>query len=289
MRAVFDSANMAGVKIIAQVPLTFDVASGGTTHAPLAYVSVGGLPPVRYVVDTGSDVHLLTEDLADDLDLDKQPGEEGVDHSGATMPSWSVGSVAALVGDAALELHNVVVIPAPPPFLGFGIRGVLSPQHLHPSAMAVIDTASNELVLLDATDDEVSNFLHDRLPGMAVHKLARDPDSAAVVVRGGIEGYADVRALLDTGGKKTEFAAGAVPGLVGGEMQRLGGGVSGASYEGVFVGPQTLVIGGARLSVPDLALRQQMHDTEAIVSMDVLRGTVIAAAADLDRPVFFAL
>ena len=132
-------------------------------------------------------------------------------------------------------------------------------------------------------------FLRDRLPGREIHELPRDPNSGAVVVRGGIEGFAEVRALLDTGGKKTEFAASAVPGLVGGEMQRLGGGVSGAGYEGGFVGPQTLIVGRARLAVPDLAIRQQMHDTDAIVGMDVLRGTILAAAADLTRPVFLAI
>ena len=289
MRAVFDSASMSGgMKILAQVPLIYDVASGGTTHSPLAYVSVGGLSPARFVLDTGSDVHLLNEDLADELALDKQPGEEGTDHSGATMPSWSVGDVPATLGDADLVLRDVIAIPAPPPFPGFGIRGILSPQHLHPTATAVMDMATNELLLIEASDDDLRSLLRDRLPGMTVHQLARDADSGAVVVRAGIEGYPEVRAVLDTGGKETEFAVSAVPGLIARQMQRLGAGVSGGGYEGGFVGPQTLIVGDARLSVPDLAIREQIHDVDAILSMDALRGTVIAAGADLSRPVFLA-
>ena len=98
--------------------------------------------------------------------------------------------------------------------------------------------------------------------------------------------FDEVRALIDTGGKRTEWAAQAVPGLVGGEAQRLGDGVSGSGYQGGLAGSQTLLIGGHRLVVPDLAVRPQMHDTDAIIGMDVLRGTVVACAADVDRPVF---
>ncbi|HUR17303.1 MAG TPA: aspartyl protease family protein [Candidatus Limnocylindrales bacterium] len=278
----------SAMKVIAQLPLSYELASGGTTHSPLTYVSVGGLEPARFVLDTGSDVHLFNEDLADELGLDKQPGEEGTDHSGATMPSWSVGDVPAAMGNVPLLLRDVIAIPAPPPFPGFGIRGILSPQHLHPTAIAVMDMANDELLLVEASDEEVLDFLRDRLPGIEVQRLGRDPDSGAVVVRAGIEGYPEVRAVLDTGGKETEFTVSAVPGLIAREMQRLGAGVSGGGYEGGFVGPHTLLLGGARLSVPDLAVREQIHDVDAIVSMDALRGTVIAAAADLARPVFLA-
>ena len=51
--------------------------------------SVGGIDTLL-VLDTGSDVHILTKELVDELGLDVEEGEEGVDHSGATMPSWSV-------------------------------------------------------------------------------------------------------------------------------------------------------------------------------------------------------
>jgi hypothetical protein len=276
------------VNVLVRTLLTYGVASGGTTHAPLALVSVGGLPAARFVLDTGSDVHLFNEDLADELGLDKEPGEEGTDHSGATMPSWTVGDVQATLDGLAVSLREVVAIPAPPPFPGFGIRGILSPHILHPTAYAVIDTAAGELLLVDGSDAEVADFLRARSPDMELVELRRETGQQ-VVVRAAIEGFAEVRALIDTGGKKTEFAMAAVPGLLAGKSERLGGGVSGAEYHGGFVGPQTLVIGGARLTVPDLAVRDQVHDVDGIISMDVLRGTVVAAAADVERPAFLLL
>ena len=82
------------MEVICRTPITFSVLDTGTTHAPMVLASIGGTEAARYVLDTGSDVHLLNEDLADELGLHKEPGEEGTDHSGATMPSWNVGDVS---------------------------------------------------------------------------------------------------------------------------------------------------------------------------------------------------
>jgi hypothetical protein len=49
------------------------------------------------------------------------------------------------------------------------------------------------------------------------------------------------------------------------------------------------VVDGRRLQIPSLAIRQQMHDPQGIVGMDVLRGTVLACAADLSRPVLWCV
>ena len=121
------------VEILARVPITFDTLDGSPQHAPLVVGSVGGIE-TRFVLDTGSEVHILTKELVDSLGLEVEPGEEGVDHSGATMPSWSVEDVALSLGGLALTLRDVVSIPAPPPSRRKGIGGILSPQHLHPTA-----------------------------------------------------------------------------------------------------------------------------------------------------------
>jgi hypothetical protein len=278
------------LRVIARVPITFEVLSGGTTHAPMVIASVGGTPAARYILDTGSDVHLLNEDLADELGLEKRPGEEGTDHSGSTMPSWSVDDVALAIGDASVTLTNVVVIPAPPPFVAFGVRGILSPQHLHPTAFAVIDMTAHELLLVDGSDAEVAALLRERSPSRQVLQLKREP-AGMTVITAAIEPFAEVATLLDTGGKRTEFAAAAVPGLASGEAVDLGGGVSGGRYHGGAAGQQTLIVGGARLEVPDLAIRAgDMHPkTDGLIGMDVLRGTVVACATDTARPLFWVV
>src|SRR5688572_8065202 len=109
------------VDILVRVPITFDAADRAT-HAPLVVGSVGGVETLL-VLDTGSDVHILTKELVDQLGLDVEEGEEGVDHSGATMPSWSVADARLELGDAALTLRDVVSIPAPAPFVSGGIGG----------------------------------------------------------------------------------------------------------------------------------------------------------------------
>lgn len=78
------------MKVLAQLAIAYRVNDGGTTHAPMIVAEMGGRER-RLILDTGSEVHLLTENLADELGLAKEPGDEGTDHSGATMASWAVG------------------------------------------------------------------------------------------------------------------------------------------------------------------------------------------------------
>jgi hypothetical protein len=276
-------------RVVARAPISFELASGGTTHAPLIEAAVGGAAPARYVLDTGSDVHLINEDLADELGLAKEPGEEGTDHGGASVPSWDVGDVAFEISGAVLTLRGVVAIPAPAPFKTGGIRGILAPQLLHPTAWAVIDLVADEFMLLEATDDEVVAILESGSPTLRTLTLARDRDEQNVVVGASIDGFAEVAALLDTGGKATEFSAGALPGLAAATAVRLGGGVSGTDYHGGSIGAHTLMVGGHRIPIADLRLREQIHGPQGIVGMDVLRGTILACAADAARPVFWQL
>ena len=276
-------------RVLARAPLTFEIASGGVTHAPLLFAALGGSAPARYVVDSGSDVHLLNEDLADELGLAKQPGEEGVDHAGNTMPSWSVGDVPAVVDGLDLVLRDAVAIPAPPPFPGYGIRGILSPQNLHPEAWTVIDTAAGELLLLEATDEAAADYLSARTPALRLLTLSRDADFPSLVVPAALDGFAEMPTMLNTGGKQTEYSASALPSLRPQVTGRLGGGVSGADYVGGSVGRQTLLVGGARVVIEDVHLREQMHEPQGLVGMDVLRGTVLTLATDLSRPVFWQI
>lgn len=272
------------MNVLARRPITFTVAGGGTSHAPMIIASINGLVG-RFVLDTGSEVHLLNEDLADELGLIKEPGEEGTDHSGATMPSWNVGDVKMALGALGVNLAEVVVIPAPAPFPAWGIRGILSPHNLHPTALTVIDMVADELLLLEGSDPEVEASLHERSPALSLLTLPRDPAFTSVVVRAAIEPYSEIPTMLNTGGKATEFSSTAVPGLYGADSRRLGGGVSGADYVGSLAGPQTLLIGDVRVPIPALRVRSVMHDPQGIIGMDVLRGTVLTSGADPARNV----
>jgi hypothetical protein len=274
------------MRLHARVPITFEGIDGQTQHAPLAIATLGGRT-TRFVLDTGSDVHLLNEDLADALGLDKVAGEEGVDHGGATMPSWSVGAVAMDLGEARLTLHDVVAIPAPPPFPGWGVGGILAPQMLHPTAAAVLDLVRGELLLADGSDDELEAFLRDRSPDLTLLRLPRDVTAANVVVRAAIAGYPEIPTLVDTGGKRTEASAASVPGILAAESGALGRGVGGNEFTGASAGRQTIVVAGQRIPVRDLAVRPAMHGAQCLIGMDVLRGTVLTCAADINRPVFW--
>ena len=273
--------------VLARAPVTFSVLDTGTTHAPMLFASIGGTEAARYVLDTGSDVHLLSEDLADELGLDKQPGEEGTDHSGATMPSWNVGDISMNLGGLELSLRDVVAIPAPPPFPGHGIRGILSPQNFHPTAWAIIDMVKDELLLVEGTDSEVADLLRTRSPELSLLQLPRHADFPSVVVPATLEAFEEMPTLLNTGGKGSEYSASALAGMASRSSERLGGGVSGADYVGWSVGPQSVVLDGHRVAIPALKVRQEMHDPQGMVGMDVLRGTVLACAADVGRPVFW--
>ena len=272
-----------GVQVVTRVPISFEAADR-RTHAPLVSGSVGGIDTLL-VLDTGSEVHILTKELVDRLGLEVEEGEEGIDHSGATMPSWSVADVALTLGAAELTLGDIVSIPAPAPFVTGEIGGALSPQHLHPTAAVVIDLAGDELLLVEGDDDELEAWLAERSPSLATLSLDRDPAFTTVVVPAAVRPFDEIPMLINTGGKRTEFSRAAVPGLGAGSQERLGGGVSGADVIGSSAGAQVIVVAGHEVPVAQLAVRETMHDPQGMVGMDVLPGSIVACAADRARRV----
>jgi hypothetical protein len=275
-------------RVLTRVPITFAGADGSVQHAPLVAGAVGGVERL-FVLDTGSDVHILTKELVDELGLPCTPGEEGVDHSGATMPSWAVPDVTLALGCLDATLADVVSIPAPAPFPGRGIGGIVSPQHLHPAAVCVIDLVRDALALVEGDDTTVVAWLARRAPGLTTLSLERDDSFGSVVVPGAVRPFAERPTLLNTGGRRTEFSRASVPGLGHGSAERLGGGVSGAAVIGADAGAQVLLVGGQEVRVAGLAVRETMHDPQGMVGMDVLRGTVLACSADRTRPVVWQI
>lgn len=262
-----------------RAPITFRAADGSTVHAPLVAATVAGVDTLL-VLDSGSEVHLLTTETAERAGLLLTEGEEGTDHSGASLPSWSAGDVAMLVGGEELTLRGVVVIPPPAPFPGWGVGGILSPQHLNPRARVVIDLVEDELLLLDGSLADNELWLARRSPAATTLSLERDGKTTTPVVSAAIEPFAETQAMLNTGGRRTEFDETVVPGLTGGDPERLGGGVSGADVVGALAGDQVLVVAGAKIRLPSLAVRREMGYPSGLIGMDVLRGTVLALDAD---------
>ena len=161
---------MDGLTTLLDVPIRFDVGDK-TTHAPMIDCVVNGTP-TRLILDTGSTDHVLTIELARAAGLPHEPGEAGTDHAGESVDSWFVGDVALEIDGVAFGLHDAVAIAGPAPFEGWGVGGFLSPQHIHPTAQAVIDLAGDRLILVDGDDAAIDGVASCAVAG-AVAPRAR--------------------------------------------------------------------------------------------------------------------
>ena len=97
------------MEILFDEPITFIGADGEPTHAPMVAGSVLG-EATRFIVDTGSTDHILTKELADRVGLSAEPGEEGIDASGASVASWTLGDVRVQIGETSHTLTSVIAI-----------------------------------------------------------------------------------------------------------------------------------------------------------------------------------
>ena len=281
--------------IVLRAPIHFVTQDGQPVHAPMVLATVGAIR-TRLILDTGSDVHLLTREVAEAAGLALHAIDSGTDHSGTVMDSWLLGDVPVTFDEAAdatgaagapLTLAGVVAIPAPDAFTRHGIGGGLSPQRLHGSAWAVIDQVDDELVLAEADAASLAAWLGERHPGADVLRIQRRPGIDLPIVQVAVEPHAPVAVLVNTGGRHTEFEPGTVPGVGAGELERIGTGVSGAAVMGARAGRQALAVGGRHVPVEDLMLRTGIGDPPAMIGQDVLRGTVVAVAPDAGRPVLW--
>jgi len=276
--------------MVLRAAIHFETQAGEPVHAPLVLAAIGAFH-TRLILDTGSDVHLITAELAEAACLGLAGLDAGTDHSGSTMDSWAVGDVELELDEAegakGLRLRDVVAIPAPAAFTRQGIGGIISPQRLHATAFPVIDEIDDELVLIDGPAAGVPAWLRGRHPSREVVAIARRPRDDRPIVEAAIEPHGPVPVLLNTGGRHTEFEPGTVPGLEAGTAERIGTGVSGAAVMGGTAGPQVLRIGEHRVRVPSLMLRTGMGDPPAMIGQDVLRETVVALGPDPSTPVFW--
>jgi hypothetical protein len=278
------------VRIVLRAPMHFDAQGGAPIHAPVVLATIGAFH-TRLILDTGSDVHLLTAELAEAAGFALTVLDTGTDHANASMDSRIVDHMPIMLdeaeGEPRLDLRDVVAIPAPEAFTRHGIGGALSPQRLHASAFAVIDEAADELRLVDGDPESIRDMLQERGPTSEVVTLARRARADVPIVDAAILPFAPVPTLVNTGGRHTEFERDAVPGLAAAALERIGTGVSGAAVLGGRAGRQLLEIAGHRVEVPELMLREGMGDPPAMIGQDVLRGTVVAMGPDPSTPVFW--
>jgi hypothetical protein len=273
------------LRILIDAPIGFDVP-GGTSHAPMIEAWIGGVA-TRLILDTGSDTHVLTIELARAAGLPADPGEAGTDHAGASVESWTLGPVPGRLGDLAVVLDDAVAITGPAPFEAWGVGGFLSPQRLHPTASAVLDLASDRFFLVDpeGDPDAMATWLTDRSPALKALSLPRVAGEATPVVAGSIDPFPPVPTMLNTGGRGTEFAAAAVPGLSGVEPDRLGHGVGGSAVRGSVAVDRILRVGDATFTVSEVLVRDRIDSMLGLIGMDILRGTVLVVSADEREPV----
>jgi hypothetical protein len=268
-----------------EVPITFDVG-GEATHAPMVEANVAGTS-TKFIVDTGSTDHILTRELADRVGLNSEPGEPGTDGVGASVPSWTLGDVPVQIGDQDFTLQAVVAIMGPAPFAGWGIGGILSPQHLHPTAHVVVDLLDRRLTFVEGALLGVVALVAARSPTLRPLTLDRAAGDSTILVHACIDPFDPVVTMLDTGGKRTEFVPSAVPGLRGRRRGSGGRGVGGGQAFGAEVENQTLRVGDTTLAVPTLLLRDDIGNAPGLIGMDILRGTVLVVSADEQQPVIW--
>jgi hypothetical protein len=278
-------------RIVLRAPIRFDAQDGTPIHAPLVLATIGAVQ-TWLVLDTGADVHLVTREVAEAAGLALSSLETGTDHAGAQIDSWLAGDVPLRLDDAQpgptpLMLRDVVVIPAPAAFLERGIGGGLSPQRLHESAYAVIDEIAEELLLVDGPPEAVRDLLLGRREAPPVLLLSRRETDDVPIVEASVEPHRAVPFLVNTGGRHTELGPAAAPGLRGGALERIGGGVSGSDVMGAAGGAQVLRLGDRRVALPSVMLRPGLDDPPAMLGQDVLRGTVVAVAPARSRPVLW--
>jgi len=281
-------AETSGDDVILDVPLLFAVEGGDLVHSPMVHARVGGVA-TRLILDTGATDHVLTKPLIDRAGAPTVPAEDGTDHAGAAVASWSVGDLEVAIGPATFDLHDVVAIASPGPFDAWGVGGFLSPQHLHPTARVLVDLVGDRLVVVDMRDRDrasVDAWLAARLPDHRPLELARDPASRTVAVAATIDGSAPVATMLNSGGRGTEFARAVAGSLAGGAEARAGShGISGAAGMGADAGSRDLLVGGVRVAVARLVVRDEIDEVGGIIGMDVLRGTALICSADPSKPV----
>jgi hypothetical protein len=102
------SSEAPAIRALLRAPIHFDAQTGEPGHAPMVLATIGAIH-TRLILDIGSDVHLLTRELAEAGGLALTSVEVGTDHAGSNLDSWLVGDNRPIV-DAAVEPHPALPV-----------------------------------------------------------------------------------------------------------------------------------------------------------------------------------
>lgn len=266
----------------------FFQAAGSPQHAPLVRGRIGGQDGL-FILDTCSTHHILMLDFARDVGLRSCGTDLGTDHAAASVPSEMLEPAAVHIEGTSLPLTDLVGIDAPPPLARMGIAGILSPQHLLPQGVAVLDFVSDRLFLLTGSTEDVVSCLESCAPGFFLLSLERAAEGRIPLVHAAIEPFDAVPTSFNTGGKEVEFSMAAVPGLGLNHPCGHGHGLGGSPVVGSTVTGRTLRLQNKRLAVANLLVRETLGDARHAgdIGMSLLKHTILAVGAT--GPVWWAL
>ncbi|MGH3467524.1 MAG: aspartyl protease family protein [Gemmatimonadales bacterium] len=273
------------MRLLGEQPISFEV-DGQPAHAPMIDARVDGVETC-FIVDTGSTDHVWTRHFVGQLDIESLPTEPGIDHAGASTPTWTVGKATVEIADVALTINNVVAIDGPPQFEAWKVGGFLSPQGLSSDYWVVIDFVADRLSLIDADPLSSSTWIDEAFPDLK-HLVLERKSRDLLVVDSSLEPQAPVATMLNTGTEETEFAIHAVPHLLGDHDIR-GRGASGAEVSGRVVSGQVLRVGETRFKLPALLIREEMPGPPGMIGMDLLKSTVLAISPEPSDPVHWLI
>lgn len=270
--------------VLFEVPITFDVGAR-TVHSPMVQVKVNGIE-TKLILDTGATAHVLTLDLVRRARMAAQPTDPGTDHTGARVPSWSLGTVPIDIDGYVLSFADVQAIEGPAVFKEWGIGGFLSPQSLHQDGWVVIDLIGDALMFVEVEEAAMTTWLSERFPTLEPLKVTREPGEA-VRILASIEPFGPVVTMLNTGTPETEFARSSLVNLKGTRADGAGFGVSGAEVAGAVVKDQTLRVGDLTVPIDTLFVRDEVapEHPDGQIGMDVLRRTVLAISTDVEQSI----
>ena len=269
------------VRVLLAAPLCYDVGER-SVHCPIAEVEIGGTR-TKMIVDTGATDHVLTLEVARQAGLPLTSGAPGTDVAGATVPTSYIDRVEVSIANLITTFSDVPAIEGPAPFAAWGVGGFLSPQRLHADATVVLDLVRNELIVLAGSADACRTHLAERFKGCLI--VAGDRHLAGTLgVKVAVLPHDEVVGIFDSGAGSTDVAAVAVAGATSSEGASARG-VSGSEFEARRLSDQVLAIAGVRFPVANLGVREEIpapeeappHEVpQALIGMDVLRGTVLA-------------
>lgn len=255
-------------------PLYFEVADAAgqprRLHTAFLEGSFAG-QPARFIVDSGASDHVFTRPTMKFDSAQLVEEKPGTDHSGNQVKTWRLrrSEELSLSGLGAFSIENALVIDGPPPFEGWQIGAILSPQQLA-RRYAVLDFQRGVLRL----EDNEPIGCPDGLFLVTLKSVVATGDQSRLpIARAEYEGT-PIRLLINTGGKHFEISPRVYEGDVG-AVRATGQGVGGASVDGAAGETGLLRLGGRQIQIETPVVREQLESVDAQIGMPHLSRSVL--------------